>query len=185
MIVFDVTCKNDHTFEGWFKDGDTFDSLVSKGEVACPICGDTHVRKGLVAPRLGGMRKGKDRMPEPAEAGEPADNGKAGREKKKEKRDAEEFREFLSAVGEKRHVEENSTYVATGSPRRPARSTTARPSPSRYTARPRLRKQRNSMTRASTSTAFPGPRSRTRNPPTVPPGNARRDYGRGRSADRM
>lgn len=112
MIVFDVTCKNDHTFEGWFKDSDTFDSLVSKGEVACPICGDTHVRKGLVAPRLGGMRKGKDRTPESVEPGEPADSGKAGREKKKKKRDAEEFREFLSAVGElKRHVEENSTYV--------------------------------------------------------------------------
>ena len=112
MIVFDVTCKNDHTFEGWFKDSDTFDSLASKGEVACPICSDTHVRKGLVAPRLGGMRKGKDSIsaPEPTEAMQAADNGKTEGDKKKA--DAEEFREFLSTVRElKRHVEENSTYV--------------------------------------------------------------------------
>ena len=112
MIVFDVTCKNDHTFEGWFKDSDTFESLASKGEVACPICNDTNVRKGLVAPRLGGMRKGKDgtSAPEPAEAAQAGDNGKAQGDK--QKANTEEFREFLSAVRElKRHVEENSTYV--------------------------------------------------------------------------
>ncbi len=112
MIVFDVTCKNDHTFEGWFKDSDTFDRLASKGEIACPICNDTNVRKGLVAPRLGGMRKGKDSIsaPEPAEAMQATDNGKTEGDKKKA--DAEEFKEFLSTVRElKRHVEENSTYV--------------------------------------------------------------------------
>ena len=96
MIVFDVTCSNDHTFEGWFKDSETFESQAKAGEVACPVCGDTHVRKGLMAPRLGGVRKGKDDA-EPVAAMGP---------------DNEKLNEYVSALNElKKHVEENSDYV--------------------------------------------------------------------------
>lgn len=96
MIVFDVTCANEHTFEGWFKDGATFDAQVAAGEVACPVCGDTKVHKGLAAPRLGGLRKGKSE-PAPVAAGGTPDP---------------KIDEYVRALHElKKHVEENSEYV--------------------------------------------------------------------------
>ncbi len=95
MIVFDVTCARDHSFEGWYKDAATFDRLVSEGAVACPVCGDTDLKKSLSAPRLGGMRKGRDEAPPPR-----AD------------REAVTMKEVMTGVRElKRHVEENSDYV--------------------------------------------------------------------------
>ena len=49
MIVFDVSCSNEHVFEGWFKDSDSFDEQVEAGAVTCPVCGDGKVRKALMA----------------------------------------------------------------------------------------------------------------------------------------
>lgn len=96
MIVFDVTCSNAHTFEGWFKDSETFEAQVANGEVVCPVCGDTKVAKGLMAPRLGGMRKAKD-APEPNAAMSPAN---------------EKLDEYVTALHElKKYVEDNSDYV--------------------------------------------------------------------------
>lgn len=96
MIVFDVTCANEHTFEGWFKDSETFEAQVSAGEVACPVCGDTHVRKGLSAPRLGGLRKGR------AEAAPVAAKDAPGG-------GIDDYLKALHAL--KKHVEDNSEYV--------------------------------------------------------------------------
>jgi hypothetical protein len=101
MIVFDVSCSNEHVFEGWFKDSGSFDEQVDAGAVTCPVCGDSDVRKAMMAPRIGGMRKGKDdgalsRMPN-AVKGAPTDPKMA---------------EFVEALHEmKKHVEENSDYV--------------------------------------------------------------------------
>lgn len=52
MIVFDLKCPADHRFQGWFKNGEAFDGQRAAGEVACPVCGDTHVEKAPMAPRL-------------------------------------------------------------------------------------------------------------------------------------
>lgn len=52
MIVFDLKCRNDHQFQGWFKNGDAFDAQSAAGEVSCPLCGDTKVEKAPMAPRL-------------------------------------------------------------------------------------------------------------------------------------
>lgn len=99
MIVFDVSCSNEHVFEGWFKDRDSFDEQVDAGAISCPVCGDTDVKKGLSAPRLGGMRKGKDEAQPNAAMGP---NGPAD----------EKLKEYVSALHElKKHVEENSDYV--------------------------------------------------------------------------
>ena len=96
MIVFDVTCANEHTFEGWFKDSETFDAQLVAGEVVCPVCGDSHVRKGLAAPRLGGLRKGRD-APAPVAAMGAADG---------------KLDEYLKAVHAlKQHIEANSENV--------------------------------------------------------------------------
>ena len=52
MILFELRCAHDHHFEGWFKDNATYDAQAAAGEIACPICGDTHVGKAIMAPRL-------------------------------------------------------------------------------------------------------------------------------------
>jgi hypothetical protein len=45
MIVFDLICKDQHRFEGWFASGDDFTSQKNRGLLACPLCGGAHVEK--------------------------------------------------------------------------------------------------------------------------------------------
>lgn len=52
MIVFDLICDNEHTFEAWFKDSKTFDRQRKKKQVACPVCDSTEVEKALMAPNI-------------------------------------------------------------------------------------------------------------------------------------
>jgi hypothetical protein len=52
MIVFNLSCSQDHTFDGWFRSPDDFAAQAERGMVACPICGDQHIVKLLSAPRI-------------------------------------------------------------------------------------------------------------------------------------
>jgi len=52
MIVFDLKCGQDHRFEAWFRNGETYEVQAAAGEIACPACGDTHVAKAPMAPKL-------------------------------------------------------------------------------------------------------------------------------------
>ena len=52
MILFDLLCSKGHGFEAWFRDGDSFDRLAAVGEIQCAVCGDTEVRKALMAPNI-------------------------------------------------------------------------------------------------------------------------------------
>jgi len=45
MIVFDLICKEQHRFEGWFASGEEFASQKHQGLLACPVCGGAHVEK--------------------------------------------------------------------------------------------------------------------------------------------
>ena len=52
MIVFNLHCKDDHRFEGWFGSAREFASQKKRGLLSCPTCGDTGIERGLSAPRL-------------------------------------------------------------------------------------------------------------------------------------
>ena len=67
MIVFDLRCDKEHVFEAWFPDSKTFDRQAKKGQVVCPVCGDTKVEKALMAPNISTARK-KDAEKEQAQA---------------------------------------------------------------------------------------------------------------------
>jgi hypothetical protein len=56
MILFSLRCASGHEFEGWFRDGDSFEAQQKAGEIACPDCGDAQVEKALMAPRIGRSR---------------------------------------------------------------------------------------------------------------------------------
>jgi len=45
MIVFDLICKEQHRFEGWFASGEDFASQKLRGLLECPVCGEAHVEK--------------------------------------------------------------------------------------------------------------------------------------------
>lgn len=116
MIVFDVNCSNEHVFEGWFKDSESFGEQVEAGAVSCPVCGDTKVRKALMAPNVAGIRKGKDDAPQaiPPGAGPDGTPGAGPSVGPNAAMDAPDgqLAEFVEALHEfKKHVVENSDYV--------------------------------------------------------------------------
>lgn len=45
MIILDLTCEDDHTFEGWFQSLDTFDRQLEAGLIECPHCGSSDIRR--------------------------------------------------------------------------------------------------------------------------------------------
>ncbi len=45
MIVFDLTCTDNHRFEGWFASPEEYVRQEGAGLLACPVCGRSTVRK--------------------------------------------------------------------------------------------------------------------------------------------
>ena len=50
MIVYNLTCDQSHTFEGWFSSSEEFDKQLANKQISCPNCGSTKVTKQLSAP---------------------------------------------------------------------------------------------------------------------------------------
>ena len=66
MILFALRCAADHEFEGWFRDGATFDRQSAGGKIVCPHCGDKSVSKAPMAPRVARSRPS-EAVPTPAQ----------------------------------------------------------------------------------------------------------------------
>ncbi|HEV8343100.1 MAG TPA: DUF1178 family protein [Candidatus Binatia bacterium] len=45
MVVYDLLCKKNHRFEGWFPSFEEFQKQAGRGQVSCPTCGSTKVEK--------------------------------------------------------------------------------------------------------------------------------------------
>ena len=52
MIRYDLTCKDGHSFDGWFRDSAAYDAQAANAQVACPVCGTTSVAKQIMAPNI-------------------------------------------------------------------------------------------------------------------------------------
>jgi len=61
MIHYALRCHDDHSFDGWFKDSATFETMAARGLVECPTCGSTTVERALMAPAIGAGAKGRGR----------------------------------------------------------------------------------------------------------------------------
>lgn len=69
MKVFNLSCEQDHVFEGWFGRSEDFDRQVEDGLVQCPVCGSGDIRKLLSAPRINrGRAEAPPREPAPSGA---------------------------------------------------------------------------------------------------------------------
>ena len=96
MIVFDLACDQGHIFEAWFRDSKTFEAQANAGDVPCPTCGSTAVKKTLMSPNLSGSKK---------RDSQPAMTAKAAMETQQ----AAEVRQALQQV--RKTVEEKFDYV--------------------------------------------------------------------------
>ncbi len=52
MILYDLTCPDEHRFDSWFRNSAAADKLIKAGQVNCPVCGSKKVHKALQAPRI-------------------------------------------------------------------------------------------------------------------------------------
>lgn len=107
MILFDLQCGKGHVFEGWFRDNAAYDAQEKARKVACPVCGDTGVRKAIMAPRIG---KGRSSAADAAPAPEPvATEAPKPVAKMAAEQQAKELRRKLSEL--RKLVEANCDYV--------------------------------------------------------------------------
>jgi hypothetical protein len=52
MIVYQLACAQGHFFEGWFASAEACDRQVLAGQLQCPACSSTQVRKLPAAPHV-------------------------------------------------------------------------------------------------------------------------------------
>ena len=94
MIAYQLACARGHEFEGWFSNSAAFESQESRGELACPMCGDTHVKKSIMAPSVkASVTKAKGKTEAPT-LNAP---------------DPQKVRQFMA--GYRKFIEENADYV--------------------------------------------------------------------------
>lgn len=107
MMLFKLRCAADHEFEGWFRDNATYDRQQARGEIACPVCGDSEVEKAPMAPRLGRSHgRGREEAPPPVPA-PPAAKPPEGLPERRPS--PAEMRSVLREL--RRQVETNCDYV--------------------------------------------------------------------------
>lgn len=102
MILFDLKCGQGHRFEGWFRNNDAYEQQVASHALTCPVCGDVHVEKAPMAPRIAksGRTREAEAMPAPAPAANP------------EPAEQAQQAEMLRALRElRRQVEANAEHV--------------------------------------------------------------------------
>jgi hypothetical protein len=69
MILYDLVCDEDHTFESWFRNSEAAEKVLKARQSPCPLCGSTKVRKAPMAPRIAKGGEGEP-VHVPAAAGE-------------------------------------------------------------------------------------------------------------------
>ncbi|MFL2782385.1 MAG: DUF1178 family protein [Rhodospirillales bacterium] len=52
MILYELKCSKNHTFEAWFKDSSSYEEQIKCGNVSCPICSDTSIQKAIMSPSI-------------------------------------------------------------------------------------------------------------------------------------
>lgn len=60
MIHYSLICENEHKFDGWFRNAETYAEQHERGIVTCPVCTSNKVEKALMAPSV--SRAGSDKV---------------------------------------------------------------------------------------------------------------------------
>ena len=59
MLLFDLSCENEHQFEAWFPSSKKYDEQRNRKLISCPYCNSNKVKKALMAPNLNMLSKSK------------------------------------------------------------------------------------------------------------------------------
>ncbi len=73
MIHYQLRCRDEHAFDGWFRDSAAFDLQARGGLLTCPVCGGSDVARALMAPAVGKKRAAPAQVEAPAAAPETSD----------------------------------------------------------------------------------------------------------------
>lgn len=57
MILYQLHCADEHSFEAWFRDSASYDTQVTSGDVECPYCGSTTIAKSPMAPNIASSKE--------------------------------------------------------------------------------------------------------------------------------
>ena len=79
MIKYKLICDCESKFEGWFPSIEHFENQLSQGQLLCPMCDSTKVRRDVMAPSIkkkGPRLRGKEALLEMAQ-GQVVMGGKA------------------------------------------------------------------------------------------------------------
>jgi len=96
VITYSLACAKGHEFEGWFKDSAAYDLQEAGGTLSCPVCGDTYVKKAVMAPSvMNSVTKAKGAATPPTSL--PASV------------DSQKLRQFMA--GYRKFIQENADYV--------------------------------------------------------------------------
>lgn len=52
MILYRLECENNHLFDSWFKDSQSFETQGENCLVHCPYCESSQVKKAIMSPRV-------------------------------------------------------------------------------------------------------------------------------------
>lgn len=52
MICYSLICSENHEFDSWFANTDTYKKLKSQGFLSCTVCGSLNVEKAIMAPNV-------------------------------------------------------------------------------------------------------------------------------------
>jgi hypothetical protein len=81
MIKFSLKCECTAKFEGWFPSNEDYENQIALGQLLCPMCDSTQVRKDIMAPAVARSSTARTRGKESQRDGRgPDGDGRAGAE---------------------------------------------------------------------------------------------------------
>jgi len=112
MIRYALLCEYDHPFEAWFGSSGDYDVQAARGQVECPMCMSTVVRKQIMSPAIATSRRREAQPAVQVPAVGATSDGAAGQEVASPEAQAQMRTMMMEALSQvRRHVEDTFDYV--------------------------------------------------------------------------
>jgi hypothetical protein len=112
MIRYALYCEHDHPFEAWFGSSSDYDSQAARGQVECPMCMSTVVRKQIMSPAISTSRRREAQPAAQVPAADATSDAVAGQEVASPEAQAQMRTMMMEALSQvRRHVEDTFDYV--------------------------------------------------------------------------
>jgi len=112
MIRYALYCEHDHPFEAWIGSSSDYDAQAARGQVECPMCMSTVVRKQIMSPAISTSRRREARPAAQVPAADATSDAVAGQEVASPEAQAQMRTMMMEALSQvRRHVEDTFDYV--------------------------------------------------------------------------